>query len=569
MLDEEIIPYEIDRYFPFEVYRKHQPEIISKILKAFQTEKKYVILEAPTGIGKSVIAYTIGRYIIGNNPPEKIYEHKKIFGPPIMICTKTRQLQKQYISSFNDLKHIWSSKHYMCDLEPDDSDYFYFGSPLCMNHFCPELSYCKFLEARQRFNRSDIGILNYHYYLYSIYSHKFKPKLLVLDEAHNIENILCDLFALNINKNQADRIFTRAKQYRLFDASTSKLEKLIKDIINIEDIEDPDFTQNLKRYCDYLIYINDAATEEIKRIKSLGVNKIPDTHKELAIDLSKISTRCDELKEKLYRFIYREIDWVISDRNDNGIKLKPLEIGYLSDVLLKSADRFLFMSATICGFSQFCKELNIDESKSLFIEAPSMIPIKNRRVYSFNTGKMNYKNKKELMPKFINVMDMAITKIEDNKGSVRGIIHSVSYDNAKAVYESSKHKDRMILPNRLEIMDINDILETYDNTILVSPSILEGVDLKDDLSRFQIFLKVPYPFLGDRWIKAKMEKDKKWYARQAIMKLIQGSGRSTRTEDDWSMTVVLDSGLRVLINTYPELFSRWYKEAIKYVNLKT
>lgn len=561
--------YDIESCFPFDDYRPHQKETIFKIIEAFERGKKYVVLESPTGIGKSVIAYTVGKYIMGLTNPDMITAHKKLYGPPAIVCTKTRQLQRQYRSSFNDLKHLWSSRHYMCDIEPNYPEDFYYGAPLCMNALCSEIGSCKFLKAKQRFNFSGIGILNYHYYLYSICSKKFKPKLLVLDEAHNIESILCDMFTINMSASMIYNIFDKSRRYRLTDITDERLKALISNILNVEDIEDGEFNIDLKRCCDHLTYIKDGATKEIERIKKIGVDKIPESYKEFAIDLSKLNTRCEELIEKLYRFIYRKTSWVVSYRDKAKLKIKPLEIGYLSDMLLTSASKLLFMSATICGFEQFCKELNIDTSQSEFIDTPSIIPAKNRKVLSFNTGKINYKNKNDVMPKIIETMDVMVDKITESKGSVRGIVHSISYDNAKMIYDSSKHRVRMVLPNKTEVININSLLEIYDNTIVVSPSILEGVDLKDDLSRFQIFPKIPYPFLGDMWIKAKMEKDRKWYARQAIMKTIQGSGRSTRTENDWSITLIFDLGFRVLLDNHPEMFPKWYKEAIEYINVKT
>jgi len=41
-------------------------------------------------------------------------------------------------------------------------------------------------------------------------------------------------------------------------------------------------------------------------------------------------------------------------------------------------------------------------------------------------------------------------------------------------------------------------------TVLISPSMMEGVDLADDMSRFQILCKVPFPYLGDAAIKKRM-----------------------------------------------------------------
>jgi ATP-dependent DNA helicase DinG len=79
--------------------------------------------------------------------------------------------------------------------------------------------------------------------------------------------------------------------------------------------------------------------------------------------------------------------------------------------------------------------------------------------------------------------------------------------------------------------------------VLISPSLALGIDLKDDLSRFQIITKVPYPSLGDRYIREKFERDKQWYNLRTALRLIQAVGRSVRSKDDWAHTYVLDSNL--------------------------
>ncbi|MFB5614262.1 MAG: helicase C-terminal domain-containing protein, partial [Candidatus Nitrosomaritimum yanchengensis] len=79
--------------------------------------------------------------------------------------------------------------------------------------------------------------------------------------------------------------------------------------------------------------------------------------------------------------------------------------------------------------------------------------------------------------------------------------------------------------------------------VLLSSSLWEGVDLKDDLSRFQIIAKVPYPNYTEKRVKAKMEKFPLWYTSQTLTKILQGFGRSIRSEDDWAKTYVLDSAV--------------------------
>jgi ATP-dependent DNA helicase DinG len=54
---------------------------------------------------------------------------------------------------------------------------------------------------------------------------------------------------------------------------------------------------------------------------------------------------------------------------------------------------------------------------------------------------------------------------------------------------------------------ITEHLHSTKPTVLISSSLYIGLDLKDDLSRFQVIAKVPYPDLGDRWINEKRKKN--------------------------------------------------------------
>ena len=75
----------------------------------------------------------------------------------------------------------------------------------------------------------------------------------------------------------------------------------------------------------------------------------------------------------------------------------------------------------------------------------------------------------------------------------------------------------------------------------MSSSLNEGVDLKDDLSRFQIIVKVPFLSLSDSRTKVKRDLDSKWYLAETFKKFVQQCGRSTRNSKDFSITYVLDN----------------------------
>ena len=56
-----------DIYFPYEGQREQQTYAIQKALDAFiNDDKRFVILEAGTGVGKSAIGLTVARYINRN-----------------------------------------------------------------------------------------------------------------------------------------------------------------------------------------------------------------------------------------------------------------------------------------------------------------------------------------------------------------------------------------------------------------------------------------------------------------------------------------------------------------------
>ena len=67
--------------------------------------------------------------------------------------------------------------------------------------------------------------------------------------------------------------------------------------------------------------------------------------------------------------------------------------------------------------------------------------------------------------------------------------------------------------------------------------------MKDDLSRFQIIAKVPYPNYTEKRTKAKMRKFPSWYTSKTLTKILQGFGRSIRSDDDWAKTYVLDTAV--------------------------
>jgi Rad3-related DNA helicase len=90
----------------------------------------------------------------------------------------------------------------------------------------------------------------------------------------------------------------------------------------------------------------------------------------------------------------------------------------------------------------------------------------------------------------------------------------------------------------------------------------EGLDLRDDLSRFQVIVKVPYPPFKDPYVTARRQLDKRWYPWQTAMRLIQATGRSVRSETDFAETYIVDSDFGKFRRINRNLLPAWWLAAV-------
>jgi Rad3-related DNA helicase len=88
--------------FPHDKFRNNQDGVIKQICEAFNSGYKNIILEAPTGFGKSAIAITIAR-TLGSS----------------YICTATKDLQTQYSRDYQFLKVAKGKGNFLCRVKED------------------------------------------------------------------------------------------------------------------------------------------------------------------------------------------------------------------------------------------------------------------------------------------------------------------------------------------------------------------------------------------------------------------------------------------------------------------
>ena len=88
--------------FPHNSFRHNQDKVIKQICEAFNSGYKNIILEAPTGFGKSAIAITVAR-TLGSS----------------YVCTATKDLQTQYASDYKYLKVAKGKSNFLCRVKED------------------------------------------------------------------------------------------------------------------------------------------------------------------------------------------------------------------------------------------------------------------------------------------------------------------------------------------------------------------------------------------------------------------------------------------------------------------
>ena len=156
----------------------------------------------------------------------------------------------------------------------------------------------------------------------------------------------------------------------------------------------------------------------------------------------------------------------------------------------------------------------------------------------------------------------AVKSILEEHKNEKGIIHTHSYYIANKI-KNAMRSSRILThdsSNRDEILSRH--MNSDKPTVLISPSMTEGVDLRGEASRFQIVCKVPYPYLGDRLVKKRMNRWKWWYPLQTAKTIVQSVGRSVRSKDDHAVTYILDQNWNMFYSRNSQLFPKDFRECL-------
>jgi Rad3-related DNA helicase len=508
--------------FPFQRYRQGQREVIDKVREAFRAGKRFVIVEAPTGSGKSAIAVTLTR------EAESAY-----------VLTAQKVLQDQYVRTFPELALMKGRANYPCLIAPTHAA----AAPCIAGRRLPECDDCPYFCAKDGAIAADSTIMNYAYYLAELnYSGGFGPRdLLVLDEAHNAEAALMGFIQINLS-----------------DVALARAGIAERLPVAFDDGDYFDFAEDILP----LIKRRGRELDAELRGANLGT-KLSLTQMQTKQWLENQRKRLELLRDSREENF---VEWVVERRRSaegEMITFKPVEVAVFAQALLFGfAERVLMLSATILDAPTFLRSLGIDREQVELIRVGSVFPAENRPVLLKPTARLTRHYLEKALPKVVDQLSLLFA----SHATEKGLIHAHSYKIAGfiASHLPEQHRKRLVTHFTSEGRDaaLEKHLTSREPTVLLTPSMTEGIDLADELSRWQVICKIPYPYLGDPQVARRKAIDASWYDWRTCLTVVQAYGRSVRSADDFAITYLLDADFPAFFKRQRNRLPGWFLEAV-------
>lgn len=514
--------------------RPSQVKALNFVEKSVNNGFRDIILSAPTGSGKGPILIAVCNWA-------KTLDLEGTKGGYYLTVQKL--LQKQLEDDRHKLtpgldwvRSIKSAVDYPCATHKNCG---FGGLSKKKKCFCTT---CPYKVAKKEFLASTVGVTNYAYFFAERrYAGTLeKRQVLALDEVHRLEKELTRFVDLKI--------------------SESMLEKYAPSILSVPDLrsleELIEWTENT--------YVKEAVTR-LGVLKDLAEENPTD---EFAKDAYALDQHVGKILNALKDAKTNPKQWIFWSDVDSDKKTeliaRPLHAApFMEEMVFSGASLRIYASAYPGDKQVFCRSLGLNPETTPMIKLASDFPTKNRRVLVFGVGSMGRKNQETTFPLLLK----AVLKIVNKHSAERGIVHGNSYDVCDKIYAclaETEHLPRLIYPKKADQRE--DAFNRHAATpasILITPSMGEGFDFKDDLARWQIVPKIPWPSLGDRQVKAKSDLDPDWYSCEAVKSIIQICGRATRSMTDYSITYVLDEDFWYLYRKAEHMFPRWFLDAVE------
>lgn len=483
----------------FQGFRPGQQEVVEEILEHYRNGAELVVADCPTGTGKTIIGAAVAEAL----------ELQTLY-----LCSSLT-LQEQFRDDFDQAAILMGRSNYLPHLnrggkvtcaDCDKSKRVVLGETVGYEcSFCDPVGTCSYEVAKGDLLSAPLGCTNIRYFLTEANNvgRLSRRSFVILDEADVIEQELMSFVEARI---------------------TSRMRKWL-------NLPMPDKKTKPEAWVKWFELAIPRVREKLDELRPADGENIMARRRHASVL---------RLLESLRR-VQKELDdgWVYDGYQYGEITFKPIKVDkYAKDYLWAHGEKWLAMSATIISPEEFVSSLGF-EGQWATVEMPSPFDPARRPIRYIPAANMVKADEDEERPKLREALEQVITAHPDE----RVLVHTNSYSLANYLRsEVGSPRVRAYLDAK-ERADAIKWFEETPNAVLLASSLDRGYDGSDDLCRVVVICKVPFPYLGDKQIQARLYQTSDggtWYAVQTARSLVQMSGRGMRHEDDWCTVYVLD-----------------------------
>jgi Rad3-related DNA helicase len=531
-------PSRIVPEFPAPSFRGTQERALRDIREAFEAGNDVVLVRAPTGSGKSLLARAIAGCARrdGEGAPSL---------PTGAYYTTPQVSQLDDVAGdelLSDLSIVRGKSNYSCIL-PGDTSTPVDRAPCARERGfdCPVRHRCPYFADRASASKGPIAAMTLAYFMQTAGSEVFGERdVVVIDEAHGLPEW--------------------AEMYATIELSPTTVP--VWESCRPPDVED---VGDVEPYAERLLEVCGRRQEELRGFVELTEAQTEERDR-LATLVRDLGWFLEDLREPDSPTVWvaDQSDRASEDPRGGAVSIKPLDPArYLHHTVWDRGRRFALLSATMLDKDAFCRGAGLDPSTVALVDVPHTFPVENRPLYDVTRGKMTYERRGETLPKVARTIVRLMTRHDGEKG----LIHAHSYDIA----------DRLV--DRLEALGVGDRVRCHDSEtrdaalsgwkrssdpdVFVSVKMEEALDLRGDLCRWQVLCKAPYPNTNDSRVARRLEDGQwAWYYRAALRTVIQACGRVVRAPDDHGATYLADESLLDLFERARSDMPPWFEAQV-------
>ncbi|WP_251342072.1 helicase C-terminal domain-containing protein [Haloplanus halophilus] len=523
--------------FPAPSFRGNQREALADIRDAFAAGNDAVLVRAPTGSGKSLLA----RAVAGAARTPEEADPAQATGA-YYTTPQVSQLDDVAADELlDDLNVIRGKSNYTCIL-PDETTTPVDRAPCAREsgYDCSIQHRCPYYADRAVASNRAVAAMTLAYFMQTAGSEVFgKRDVVVIDEAHGLAEW--------------------AEMYATVDLRPSTVP--VWDDVGVPDLASADdpldrtarFAETLADVCERAAS-DLTASAELTPAEAARRDRLQDLRSDLAWFVSD------------YRDPTSATTWVVDQPDGAGtpITIKPLDPGrYLQHTVWDRGDTFALLSATILDKAAFCRGVGLDPANVALVDVPHTFPLDNRPLYDVTQGKMTYERRDETLPDVARLL----VRLMARHPAEKGLVHCHSYAIQERVADRLadfgvdarvRSHDRENRDRALEAWTASD-----DPDVFLSVKMEEALDLRGDLARWQVLCKAPYLNTGDSRVARRLDDGQwAWYYRVALRTVIQAAGRVVRAPDDHGATYLADSSLLDLFDRARSDMPDWFADAV-------